>query len=332
LVNEVTKSDPWKAYFIRLVHMSDHAEFLRYTWEDGSADDDSPLYEGKLFNIYDHRFATFGGTEKRDQIAGQPRQVTGVEKADGHFAVVPRYMVKAPLVNQLFDNYRDYLPNWFLMYRKVVRATDERTCIASAVPKLPGSDKCPGLGFSGNGALLLANINSMVLDFVARQKIAGISLSWFIFKQLPVLPPSAYCERDEDFITSRVVKLVYTAKDLKAFADDVGYVGQPYQWNMTVRERLRAELDAYYAHLYALTRDELRYILDPKDVFGEDFPSETFRVLKEREIKEYGEYRTQRLVLADYDELAKSDRFRDEVPKRVSSIHVPAKAAKSSGS
>jgi len=29
---------------------------------------------------------------------------------------------------------------------------------------------------------------------------------------------------------------------------------------------LRAELDAYYAKLYGLTRDELRYILDPKDV------------------------------------------------------------------
>ena len=32
-----------------------------------------------------------------------------------------------------------------------------------------------------------------------------------------------------------------------------------------------AELDAYYARLYGLTRDELRYILDPKEVHGEDF-------------------------------------------------------------
>jgi hypothetical protein len=35
-----------------------------------------------------------------------------------------------------------------------------------------------------------------------------------------------------------------------------------------------AELDAYYARLYGLTRDELRYTLrvDPKEVHGEDFP------------------------------------------------------------
>lgn len=45
----------------------------------------------------------------------------------------------------------------------------------------------------------------------------------------------------------------------------------------------------------------LRYILDPADVYGEDFPSETFRVLKNNEMKKYGEYRTQRLVLAAWD-------------------------------
>jgi hypothetical protein len=65
---------------------------------------------------------------------------------------------------------------------------------------------------------------------------------------------------------------------------------------------VRAELDAYYARLYGLTRDELRYILDPKDVYGDDFPGETFRVLKEKEMRQYGEYLTRRLVLEKWDE------------------------------
>jgi hypothetical protein len=64
---------------------------------------------------------------------------------------------------------------------------------------------------------------------------------------------------------------------------------------------LRTELDAYYAKLCGLTREELRYILDPKDVYGPDFPGETFRVLKEKEEKQYGEYRTRRLVLEAWD-------------------------------
>jgi hypothetical protein len=70
---------------------------------------------------------------------------------------------------------------------------------------------------------------------------------------------------------------------------------------------LRAELDAYYARLYGLDRDELRYILDPRDVMGKDYPSETFRVLKNNELKAYGEYRTQRLVLAAWDALEKGE-------------------------
>jgi len=73
------------------------------------------------------------------------------------------------------------------------------------------------------------------------------------------------------------------------------------RWDEVRRAQLRAELDANYARLYGLTRDELRYILDPKEVHGEDFPGETFRVLKEKEIRLYGEYRTRSLVLAAWD-------------------------------
>jgi hypothetical protein len=77
----------------------------------------------------------------------------------------------------------------------------------------------------------------------------------------------------------------------------------PLKWDEDRRARIRAQLDAYYARLYGLIEKELRYILDPKDVYGEGFPSETFRVLKEKEIKQFGEYRTKRLVLEALDEL-----------------------------
>ena len=38
-------------------------------------------------------------------------------------------------------------------------------------------------------------------------------------------------------------------------------------------------------------------ILDPEDVCGKGCINETFRVLKERELRELGEYRTKRLVM-----------------------------------
>lgn len=77
----------------------------------------------------------------------------------------------------------------------------------------------------------------------------------------------------------------------------------PFKWDEERRAKLKAELDAYFALLYGLERDDLRYILDPQDVYGDEFPGETFRVLKEKDIRKYGEYRTRRLVLEAYDRL-----------------------------
>ena len=110
-------------------------------------------------------------------------------------------------------------------------------------------------------------------------------------------------DKELAFIIPRVLELSYTAHDLASWAKELGYEGPPFVFDLERRATLRAELDAWYAKLYGLTRDELRYILDPADVMGEDYPSETFRVLKNKELKEFGEYRTQRLVLEAWDEL-----------------------------
>ena len=122
----------------------------------------------------------------------------------------------------------------------------------------------------------------------------------------PSSPPERYTEADLAYIVPRVLELTYTAHDLGGWARDVGHDGPPFPFHPERRAQLRAELDACYARLYGLTRDELRYILDPADVLGEDYPSETFRVLKNKELREFGEYRTQRLVLAAWDALATS--------------------------
>ncbi len=72
------------------------------------------------------------------------------------------------------------------------------------------------------------------------------------------------------------------------FARDLGYDGPPFKWDENRRAQLRAELEAWYARAYGLTRDELRYILDPADVKGADYPSETFRILKANDLKRFG--------------------------------------------
>ncbi len=109
------------------------------------------------------------------------------------------------------------------------------------------------------------------------------------------------------------------------------YPFPPFLWDEERRAQIRAELDAYYARLYGLNRKQLRYILDPQDltegeladllspheevedpldeeayqkrVAQSRFPGETFRVLKEKELRRYGEYRTRRLVLEAWERL-----------------------------
>lgn len=222
----------------------------------------------------------------------------------------------AEALRSLLDGWMDRRsPRWLMGWRDICRATDERTVIASVVPRVGVGNKIP-LFFpsadvsAARSAALLGNLSAMTLDFVARQKIGGTTLNYFYFKQFPVLPPDRYNDADLTFIVPRVLELTYTAHDLQAWGQDLaGYdtrpaadQGRPFGWNPEHRAQLRAELDAYYARLYGLTRDELRYILDPKDVMGEDYPSETFRVLKDGEIRAYGEYRTKRLVLQAWDE------------------------------
>ena len=58
------------------------------------------------------------------------------------------------------------------------------------------------------------------------------------------------------------------------------------------RAQLRAEIDAYVAHLYGLSRDDFSYILD------------TFPVLKNKEMKAFGEFMSKRKCLEEYDRLA----------------------------
>ena len=90
---------------------------------------------------------------------------------------------------------------------------------------------------------------------------------------------------------------------MRPWAEDLGHHGPPFAWDEERRARLRAELDAFFAIKYGLSSEELVYVLDPAKAKWPDYPSETFRVLQKNETLRFGEYRTERLVLAAFDSL-----------------------------
>jgi len=201
-------------------------------------------------------------------------------------------------------------PAWLMGWRDICRSTDERTVIATVFPKAGVGHTTP-LAYSTLSAdrvsVLAAQLASLPLDYAARQKLAGTHLTYFYLEQLPVLAPNQFTDNDLAFIKTRVLELTYTSHSMRPWAEDLGYSGKPFGFDPERRARLRAELDAFFARKYGITRDELRYILDPADVKGADYPSETFRVLKANENRRFGEYRTARLVLDAWDRMERGE-------------------------
>lgn len=337
LVNEDTRDNPWGGYVYRAFDMYRFASVAKTSEGLKSAggtihgntyrvgeESYLPLYESKLIHQYDHRYATYEGLSKEQLNAGLPTEIP-LDAKTAHEYLTPRFWFHTAEVDKLLGN--KTIRRYLVAYRNIARSTDIRSCICAIVPYTP-TDYSVRLFFSEKSALHLcafaANSNSLVFDYVVRQKLAGANLSEYVMNQLPVIPPHAYAPDDLASIANRVLELTYTAYDLQPFAQDIlNEIGvetwnawfpqnpvaktkgpiTPFRWDEVHRALLRAELDACYAKLYGLTRDELRYILDPKDVYGPDFPGETFRVLKEKEERLYGEYRTRRLVLEAWDRL-----------------------------
>lgn len=199
-------------------------------------------------------------------------------------------------------------PRWFMGWRDITNATNERTVVGGIFPSTGVGNNLPiwypGAKIDGRlAAAFVGMLSSMTFDFSARHKVGGTHLNFFIAQQLPVLPPSDFSNADFRFITPRVLELTYTSCAVKPWAEDLGFFGNPFAWNEDRRSQLRAELDVFFARKYGLTDEELQYVLDPARVKGADYPSESFRVLKEREIRQFGEYRTRRLVLEAWDQM-----------------------------
>lgn len=274
---------------------------LRQRWDEASELLGSRIVasgaSGSLFDAVE-----LGAQGQAAQSLAQEHAMTDVELDDWLTA----FNAGEDLLALVEQRLRARSPKYLLGFRLICRATDERTAIASLIPHSAVGNNfllniLPITTSASLVAVLQANLSTLVFDFVARHKLGGTNLNAFIAKQFPVLAPETYSETDFAYIVRRVLELTYTSHDLASFARDLGYDGLPFGWDTDRRHQLQCELDAYYAHLYGLTRDELRYILDPADVMGPDYPSVTFPGLKRKEVALYGEYLTQRRVLETFD-------------------------------
>ena len=232
---------------------------------------------------------------------GQTEETALVEHQNPEFAATPRFSVAEEHVEGFVGP-----PPALLAYKDVTSATNQRTMIAAMVPRVGLMNSAPFLRPGDNisarrQCCLLANLNSIAYDFVARQKVGGLHLNFFIVEQLPTLAPDRYDDKCpwepkttlEDWIADRVLKLTCTSDDMLPFAKAADFTPAPHRWREDERARLRAELDAAYFALYRISREEIDYILT------------TFQGVADEDEANGGVGETWRLILEAVDALTR---------------------------
>ncbi len=180
----------------------------------------------------------------------------------------------------------------------ITAPTNMRTLIAALIPEsgvgnsmgmmIPESNKNI---FQEQAPNIIANINSIVFDFVLRQKIQGQNINWYIVEQLPVIPTEMFEQKLGNttvakFIKEHVLHLTYTAWNMQSFAKDMGYDGEPFIWDEEDRRHRMAKLDALFFNLYEINEDDADYILS------------TFPIVKGHDEEKHGRYLTRDLIIA----------------------------------
>ena len=291
----------------------------------------APLYEGKMFTHYDHRAATVFLSHEALVRQRQSVETSLSQHQDPYFFARPFFWVRENNISQE-DRWK-----WIVCFKKVTSPTNERTLISSLLPSCAANDSIHLLFpekavVASEFACLLANLSALPLDYVGRQKLGGVNFNFFIFEQLPLLSASLYhkpciwfcgLKTLQDWLLQRILELTYTAWDLEPFAKDCGWVGPPFRWDEERRFLIRCELDAAFFHLYLGPQDEWRrqpesltqYFPTPRHAV--DHIMETFPIVKRKDEEKHGEYRTKRVILEIYDEMAEAMRTGNQYKTRL---------------
>ena len=313
-VESTDTENPWRIRFLRMFDMATHSVLfnravqlssegwtLRGNVFERDCERHLPLYEAKMVHQYNHRFGDYADKPSDDEGTALP-DVPQERLTNPDYVVHPRDWVEEQEIEERLR--ARWESGWLMGWRDICRSTDERTVIASFVPRLAVGDKfllmLPGV--ARHGALLCAMLNSFALDYCARQKLGGTSLKYFTMRQLPVLAPATFEKpaawdhhiSARAWIERRVVELTYTGWDVWALGDDLQSQGPPFRWDPARRLLLRCELDAAFFHLYGIQREDVDYIMG------------TFPIIQRNDAGQHGEYRTKRLILEIYDRMQRA--------------------------
>ncbi|MGE0446222.1 MAG: hypothetical protein AB7P99_13415 [Vicinamibacterales bacterium] len=257
--------------------------------EDAIEDVALPLYEGRMIGQFDFsekgwvsgkgrsavwRDIPWSGKKIEPQYlmssgdyveALVERHVTAVGEREGDDAGErERERLRGP--NALADFLRGL--DQRVGFMDVSSATNSRSMIASAIPRMPAGNKVPLLVPSGSDTdplSLLAILNSLSYDYSLRARFGGLSLNYFIVAET-VLPRKSPLMGVMASLAMRVACPSVAMAHL--------WVGWPARerpwrsnWAVTAHERLRTRclLEALLGLAFGLERDDFAWIVHESD-------------------------------------------------------------------
>ena len=227
-------ADTWNLKLAREFHMTDDS----YLFKTETAEGRLPLYEGKMIHQFTH-------------LWGEPKY--WIDEAEGRKADLG----KNEDIGQVLD-YQCYR----LAHRSIASSTNERTMIASIIPKDVfyghSLNASKGIIEPKNLLYIVAVLNSFVFDYSLRQRVAT-NLTMFYIYQLPI---PRLTEKDPQFkaIVERAAALICTTPEFDDLRAEL--LESKLMSLDSNREQIRAELDAMIAHCYGLTEDEFAHVLN----------------------------------------------------------------------
>lgn len=294
---EVIEGLPLRVYMREIDMGTDRGLF-----SDG--DEGLPVFEGRMIDAFDYR--------AKGYKAGRGRAADWEDCPFGHAdkAVRPQWRV---VEESLPDKLRSRAYSYRIGFCDVASPTNSRSLVAALLPpNTVSGHKVPTIMFENGDAtdmlLWLGVANALCFDFLVRKKVS-LTMSYTIMDSLP-FPRGRKGTPDTSAIARRVYELCAVGAEMERFRDiiredkvisaDAIPTEDPLR-----RAQLMAEIDCLVGRsIYGLTREEMSYICDPANVLGGDCGIETFRALRDWEMRQYGEYRTQRLVLEAWDSLS----------------------------
>lgn len=332
--------------FMRMFDMSNDSDI--FLSEQGP--DCLPLYEGKMINIYDHRYNSYDGdTDSKGNPI--PTLVSDEKKRNPSYEITPQYWLpekeviyryskadkktkdiwyekaySKPTVDEtqgFLDFGNDPETMSFEKLDKLVRDNTSKWCfgfrsISNATNKrtlIPGLFPLSGAG---------NNINIIAINSLKNSLLLLSNLSCLIFDYVARIKIGGtnvnqfYAKQfpiisPNDYLEAEQQFVISNTKKLIATSNKLSRAicCEVHIYDSEEREIIKSRLDAFYAMKYGLTRDEYEFILDPEAIMGKGYPTQTFPAIKADDIAKYGTYRTKDLCLKAYDELMMDGLWQD---------------------